>query len=252
MKIGIIGLGVVGRAIRSYHEINGDDIIGIDLMSSDWLLRECDGIYISVPSPSNEDGSCNIEILDDVLTRVYEIVGDLSIPLISKVTAPPEQYSQLGERYWQLVYCPEFLTAENANLDYLSTDHWIVGGGELRELAGRIISKLDNIVLTDIKTASLYKYMMNSYMAMKVTFMNEFHELAMHHGIKWDDIVRLSGYDRRIGASHMQVPGRDGVGWSGSCFPKDLAAISHELECIGILGIIAEVIRVNDLQRNSH
>jgi UDPglucose 6-dehydrogenase len=250
MKIGIVGLGVVGRAIRSYHEINGDEIIGIDISSSDWiLLRECDGIYISVPSPSNVDGSCNVEILSGVLSRIYEIVGDLPIPLISKVTAPPEQYSQLSERYWQLVYCPEFLTAENANLDYLTTDYWIIGG-ELGKVAGSIISKLDNIVLTDIRTASLYKYLMNSYLAMKVTFMNEFYELAMRHGIEWDEVLRLSEFDSRIGGSHMRVPGRDGMGWSGTCFPKDLSAIEYEMDRVGIRGIISEVIRINVLQRN--
>jgi UDPglucose 6-dehydrogenase len=71
--------------------------------------------------------------------------------------------------------------------------------------------------------------MMNSYLATKVTFMNEFQQLAEAEGVNWDELCSLSTYDMRIGRTHMDVPGPDGeYGWGGSCFPKDIAAIIEE------------------------
>ena len=83
--------------------------------------------------------------------------------------------------------------------------------------------------IVDIQTASLYKYMMNSYLATKVTFMNDFKLLADAEGVVWNDLKYLSTADSRIGNTHMDVPGPDGqYGWGGGCFPKDIAAIIME------------------------
>jgi UDPglucose 6-dehydrogenase len=83
--------------------------------------------------------------------------------------------------------------------------------------------------MTDIKSASLFKYMMNSYLATKVTFMNEFKKLADSEEVDWHGIKELSRHDYRIGTTHMDVPGPDGErGWGGACFPKDIAAIQME------------------------
>jgi UDPglucose 6-dehydrogenase len=80
-----------------------------------------------------------------------------------------------------------------------------------------------------IKVAALYKYMMNSYLAMKVTFMNDFKALADAEGIEFKDLKYLANHDDRIGYTHMDVPGPDGeYGWGGGCFPKDVSAIIME------------------------
>jgi UDPglucose 6-dehydrogenase len=87
----------------------------------------------------------------------------------------------------------------------------------------------EKFLLTDIKAASLYKYIMNSYLAVKVSFMNDFKMLADAEGVNWHDIKTLTTYDSRIGYTHMNVPGPDGqYGWGGGCFPKDVAAIIEE------------------------
>jgi UDPglucose 6-dehydrogenase len=71
--------------------------------------------------------------------------------------------------------------------------------------------------------------MMNSYLATKVTFMNDFKELADAHEVNWHEIKELARHDLRIGDTHMDVPGPDGeYGWGGACFPKDIAAITME------------------------
>jgi UDPglucose 6-dehydrogenase len=87
----------------------------------------------------------------------------------------------------------------------------------------------DMFIVVPIKTAALYKYMMNSYLATKVTFMNDFKNLADAEGVDIKDLKYLAGHDDRIGYTHMDVPGPDGqYGWGGGCFPKDIAAIITE------------------------
>jgi len=77
--------------------------------------------------------------------------------------------------------------------------------------------------------------MMNSYLATKVTFMNDFKLLADAEGIDWNDVKTLITYEDRIGKSHMDVPGPDGqFGWGGACFPKDIAAIIEESIELGL------------------
>jgi len=91
------------------------------------------------------------------------------------------------------------------------------------------------LIIVPIKVAALYKYMMNSYLAMKVTFMNDFKELADAEGVDFKDLKYLANNDDRIGYTHMDVPGPDGqYGWGGGCFPKDVAAIIEEAIDLGV------------------
>jgi UDPglucose 6-dehydrogenase len=77
--------------------------------------------------------------------------------------------------------------------------------------------------------AALYKYMMNCYLATKVTFMNDFKKIADVTNVEWSDLIYLASNDCRIGQTHMSVPGPDGkYGWGGACFPKDVSAIIKE------------------------
>jgi len=231
MQIGIIGYGYVGSAVSWAH--NNDELLINDpsLKESTPLEKfvSCDAVFICVPSPSTDDGHCDTSILEDVLSKleVHE-----SVPLISKVTAPPNIYEKLQEQYPNLVHAPEFLTAKNSVKDYMSPHLIVVGGHEtFADAASNIIaSAVDTsraeILITDIKSAALFKYMMNSYLATKVTFMNDFFNLAQAENIDWKEICDIAQFDKRIGSSHMGVPGNNGeFGWAGACFPKDIDAI---------------------------
>jgi UDPglucose 6-dehydrogenase len=237
MRIGIIGMGFVGSAIAFAHR--HDDLVTRDPKLKDSAaiseFNNCDAVYICVPSPSTEDGHCDTSILESVLKELIFLFINKEIPIISKVTAPPSAYDRLIKQYPNLVYCPEFLTAANAMTDYQNADYFIFGGHkEWCEKAAEIVRHgvpmvHDKLLITDIKTASLYKYMMNSYLAMKVTFMNDFAELADAHEIDFKKLTELSVLDHRIGPTHMAVPGPDRqYGWGGFCFPKDIAAICRE------------------------
>ena len=247
MRIGIIGFGYVGGAIAWAHR--DQDIIIRDpkLKASADLNKfvDCDAVFVCVPSPcvdpTLENGKCDTSILEQTLKELLFVLINKQIPIICKTTAPPSVYARLQKEYPNIVHCPEFLTAANNLTDYMNTEYFVLGGQydwcvKAREVIHLGVSVThDRFIITDIKTAALYKYMMNSYLATKVTFMNDFKLLADAEGIDWNDVKTLITYEDRIGKSHMDVPGPDGqFGWGGACFPKDIAAIIEESIELGL------------------
>ena len=247
MRIGIIGFGYVGGAIAWAHR--DQDIIIRDpkLKASADLDKfvDCDAVFVCVPSPcvdsTLENGKCDTSILEQTLKKLLFVLINKQIPIICKTTAPPSVYARLQKEYPNIVHCPEFLTAANNLTDYMNTEYFVLGGQydwcvRAREVIHLGVSVThDRFIITDIKTTALYKYMMNSYLATKVTFMNDFKLLADAEGIDWNDVKTLITYEDRIGKSHMDVPGPDGqFGWGGACFPKDIAAIIEESIELGL------------------
>ncbi len=244
MRIGIIGFGFVGQAIGWSYQHKAELVIRdpklVDSASLDQFV-DCDAIFICVPSPSTQDGHCDTAILEDTLKELLFVNINKQIPIISKVTAPPSVYARLQEQYPNLVYCPEFLTAANNVADYANSSYFVLGGDYDWCVKARAVIQLgiqlvhDQFTIVNIKTAALYKYMMNSYLATKVTFLNDFKLLADAEGVEWTDLKYLAEADRRIGNTHMDVPGPDAqYGWGGGCFPKDIAAIIMEAIDLGV------------------
>jgi UDPglucose 6-dehydrogenase len=264
LRIGIIGHGYVGSAISWSHR--ADDLIIRDPKIKDSAsldqFKDCDAIYVCVPSPpvdpSLENGHCDSSILEQTLKELLFVMIDNPIPIICKTTAPPSVYARLQEQYPTIVYCPEFLTAVNAVNDYANADYCVLGGDydwavKAREVIrhGRPMVQ-EKFTIVPIKVAALFKYMMNSYLATRVTFMNDFKLLADAEGIEWNDLVYLAKHDGRIGYSHMDVPGPDGqYGWGGACFPKDIAAILEEaLDLDTELQLLGRVEDINKQHRS--
>lgn len=237
MRIGIIGYGYVGQAIANAHSRDSLVIRDPKLENSASLEKftDCDGIFVCVPSPSTENGRCDTTILEQTLKDLLFVNINRQIPIICKTTAPPSVYKRLLIEYPNIIHCPEFLRAENHIADYQNTRYFVLGGNDFWIQKARDVIR-SGVKLTDssfsgvsIESASLFKYMMNCYLATKVTFMNEFKSLADREGVNWETIKMLSLYDNRIGSTHMDVPGIDGTyGWAGACFPKDIAAITME------------------------
>jgi UDPglucose 6-dehydrogenase len=257
LKIGIIGFGFVGGAVAWAYK-NADLVIRDpklqDSASLDKFLDR-DAIFICVPSPSTEDGHCDTSILEQVLKELlFVTIQNPKVVLISKTTAPPSVYKQLQQEYSNLVYAPEFLTQANAVIDYANATYCVIGGDydwavRAREVLvyGRKLTHNKHIIVT-IETASLYKYMMNSYLAAKVTFMNDFKKLADAENVEFKDLVYLAAHDDRIGTTHMEVPGPDGqYGWGGACFPKDVAAI--QMEALNLETELELLGRVEDINK---
>lgn len=238
MKIGIIGHGFVGSAIAHAYKKHELVIIDPKLSNSNTYsdLKNTDAIFICVPSPPTEHGYCDTTILESVLKNLILTKMDGDVPIISKTTAPPEAYARLQKQYPCLIHSPEFLVAATAIADYKYCKWMILGGHESSvKKSLSVISegcpdlRKDRILHTDIKTAAFYKYLMNCYLAAKVTFMNDFYELSIAEGVNWGAVKEISKLDDRIGTTHMNVPGPDGkYGWGGMCFPKDVEAICME------------------------
>jgi UDPglucose 6-dehydrogenase len=258
MRIGIVGFGFVGQAIGWAHRNDQLVICDPKLEDSAELTKflNCDAIFVCVPSPSTADGHCDTSILEQVLKEL-QVVTNKQIPIICKTTAPPTVYNRLQIIYPNIVHCPEFLTAANATEDYCNQDYCIIGGDYNWGVKARIVishgrpMNLEKFIIVSIKTAALYKYMMNCYLATKVTFMNDFKKIADVTNVEWSDLIYLASYDCRIGQTHMSVPGPDGkYGWGGACFPKDVSAIIKEATDLNVdCATISMIEMINKIHR---
>lgn len=256
-KIGIIGLGFVGGAIRDAMA-DECDLVLVDRDPKKGThkikdILECEGVFVCVPTPQGNDGKADTTILESVLQSLKDFKG----VIISKCTAPPDVYEKLNKKYPNLVHAPEFLTAANATRDYIAGKFAIIGGsvGAYLRDAERIIrlgqQSLDSVAHCSIQEASLAKYTINSFMSTKVIFMNEIYKLAKTTGQDYEKIAQMVTMDTRIGKSHMQVPGPDGqFGFGGACFPKDTAALLKYAQEQGVdLNVLDAAVKKNTLVR---
>ena len=257
-KIGIIGLGFVGSAIESSLEYSTKLVImdpakGRNATYKD--LIECSGIFVCVPTPQDDDGTCDTSILGGIL-RSLRSRGYTGV-IISKCTAPPNWYKAMNILYTNLVHVPEFLTAANAGIDYENGKFAFIGGripAYVRE-AERIIRmsqrSLETVFHCTADEAAMAKYAINSFMATKVVFMNELEALCSKTGIDYNTVAHMITKDQRIGSSHMQVPGPDGAyGFGGPCLPKDVNALLRYAEKTGtIMNVLDAAVKKNTLLR---
>lgn len=260
-RIVIIGLGFVGNAIHKSLDgwMSNETISLIDpgkgLNTPYRDIADYDAAFVCVPSPQSADGTADTSILENVLATLKQV--DFKGVIISKVTAPPTVYQRLQEIYPNLVHAPEFLTAANAEMDYRNGRFSIIGGSvtAYRNEAERVIrmsqESLNTVLHCSIQEAALTKYSINSFLATKVVFMNELALLANELDCDWNVIKEAVSLDRRIGTSHMQVPGPDGdYGFGGMCFPKDTSALLKCAEQVDAkLSILDTAVKTNLILR---
>lgn len=235
MRIGIIGhCGVVGAAYAQVYHNRGANIVGIDPADPDTHsyddLAGVKLVYVCVPSPTTSTGWCDTTVLKQTVTDLVAL--DLQVPIVCKTTALPEAYAELGALSEMVIHAPEFLRQAHAAQDVERAEFLVYGG---QDRVAKAVARLEaefvydayraRVAITDIKTAALYKYLRNSFLAAKVTFMNDFYNLARATGVDWKNVQHILERDGHIGPTHNAVPGTDGFGWGGACFPKDLTAL---------------------------
>jgi UDPglucose 6-dehydrogenase len=257
-KVGIIGKGIVGGAIANatapeaiLYIVDSDPEKGTHTYED---LFDCDGVFICTPTPQSADGKCDTSILLSVLDKLKGYKG----VIISKSTAPIDVYTKLSAEYPNLVHSPEFLTEAKAEQDYIDGKFAFIGGNipAYQREAERLIRlgqpSLSVVAYCTIGEAALAKYTINTFLATKVSFMNEIFALANKTNCNFDTVMDLVKVDNRIGRSHMQVPGPDGkMGFGGMCFPKDTAALSKFAEEQGvILSVLNAAIKSNKSLRD--
>ena len=245
-KIGIIGQGYVGTAVReimsNYYEIQTFDIDEkkSDTSSISELVTNNDIIFVCVPTPMKKDGSCDTSIVEDVVEKI-NFVGKDDTLVVIKSTIPPGTTNKLNKKYNYLsvVFNPEFLTEANFIEDFKNQDRIIIGGPRpATSIMKMIYSKAfpnAHIIKTGSITAEMVKYTTNTFLATKVSFANEIKMVCDKLNIDYDKVVEYAVHDERLGKSHWAVPGPDGkLGFGGSCFPKDLNALIKLSEDFGM------------------
>ena len=234
MNIGIIGQGFVGNAVfqkfKSFFKVYTYDVVS-EICNSSYndLVKNCKIIFICIPTPMNKDGSCNVELVRNVL---YKLNKETNAIVVNKSTVIPgstENFNQEFENL-QIVFNPEFLTERRAVEDFENQTRIILGGPRpattrLKEIYSVVFKKV-HYVKTGSKHAEMVKYITNCYLANKVSFANEMYQLAQALDLDYDKVLEYSLHDERLGTSHWAVKGPDGYcGFGGHCLPKDLNAL---------------------------
>ena len=225
-------------------------------------IKDAQVIFLALPTPPGEDGSADLKYILGVAKELGSLIkkGDYKV-IIDKSTVPVGTAEKVRkalmdnggiEGTFDIVSNPEFLREGVAVEDFMKPDRVVIGTSSekakiiLSELYAPFVRQGNPIIFMDEKSAELTKYAANSFLAMKITFMNEIAQLCELLGADVDMVRRGIGSDDRIGKRFL-FPG---IGYGGSCFPKDVQALAKSSTEVGYdFKILAAVMDVNEKQK---
>ena len=229
-KVGVVGGGVVGNAMM---QLCGPNTVVYDpnkpeLAGNKSSINGCDVVFICVPTPMADDGHCDTSIVEEAVAWVQAPL------LIIRSTVAPGTTDRLRERYNKhIVFQPEYLGETTAHVfGNMAERSFVVLGGTPEDVSQaadfykHYYNAMVRFYFGDAVTAEVCKYMENAFYAVKVTFMNEFFDIARVHGVDFNQLRELWLADPRISRDHTFVY-PDDRGFSGKCLPKDCNAIVH-------------------------
>ncbi len=260
MKIGILGQGYVGSAIKVGFETHYKNISIFDkynksrctVSSLKELTESSEVIFVCLPTPMKENGECDIGIVEKEIVRINKYSTHKKIVVI-KSTVPPSTTKKINNnnKNIDVIFNPEFLTERNFIEDFKKQNRIVLGGNKKPvDTVQQVYTKVfpnTTIIKTDSTTAEMIKYFTNTFLATKVSFANEMKIICNEIDVDYDEVVEYSLHDQRIGKSHLGVPGPDGkLGFGGSCFPKDINALIYFAKQKGIdLDVLKSVWETN-------
>jgi UDPglucose 6-dehydrogenase len=239
--------------------------------------RECEAIFIAVGTPQSEAGDADLSYVEAVaceiarsLTSYKVIVEKSTVPVYTNewITRSLER-NGVARHLFDVVSNPEFLREGTAVVDFLHPDRIVVGadsdraGAVLKRIylpltsgvyykrngaiAGpRTIVEPPPLLMTSTKSAEIIKHASNAFLALKISFINAVSNLCEATNANVEQVARGIGLDSRIGPKFL----RPGIGYGGSCFPKDIAAFRSVSEQLGIdFNLLTEVEKINSLQK---
>ena len=259
MKIAIIGHGFVGKAVD--YGFNNPDVEKFIIdPKGGWdisVLQDEDisFSFVCVPTPMGVDGKINSSIVEDTVDYLKHNVTGI---IIVKSTITPDIIDKIisGEYGNRVVYNPEFLTEKAANEDFVNPSLHVFGGD--KDTTKQVQALYEDyssckpcpVYHMTAKEASFVKYGINSYLASKVLWFNQFYDIVENHGANYNTVINAMTTDSRVGKSHTSVPGYDGKrGFGGACFPKDTSAF---LEFDKSFTVLREIITVNNAYRYAY
>lgn len=218
------------------------EYVGLNLVGTmEELTQQAEVIFVCVPTPMNPNGSASTKIVDRVVASIAEF--NRKNVVVIKSTVPPGTTQRLQMEFGSLagvIFNPEFLTEANYINDFKNQTRIILGGHNDR--AKSIVKQVYQHAYPNVKTiktsstiAEMVKYTTNTFLATKVSFANEIHDVCKELGVDYDKVIEYARYDERLGNTHWAVPGPDGhYGFGGSCFPKDINALIARMKELGL------------------
>lgn len=216
-------------------------------------------VFIAVPTPPQPDGSVDLSYIEKVAREIaavlkpgaYRVIVDKStVPVKTgeKVADTIRRYNKSGADF-DVVSNPEFLREGCAVADLMKPDRIVIGGNSDRAVA--LMKKVYEpfmapVIVTDINSAELIKHAANSFLALKISYINAVARICEASGADVEKVADGIGSDKRIGRNFLNA----GVGYGGSCFPKDIAAFIAISDQLGVpFDLLKEVQRINRNQR---
>jgi UDPglucose 6-dehydrogenase len=197
-------------------------------------IQHAEFVFIAVGTPSDVDGEADLQYVRAAAESVAEVM-DHSLILVNKSTVPVGTGDWVADIIkakqktpvpFSVVSCPEFLREGSAITDFMNPDRIVLGSLD-REAAERVahlhLPLRTTLVVTDLRTAEMIKYASNAFLATKISFINEIATICEALGADVKEVAAGMGFDKRIGRHFLDA----GLGWGGSCFPKDVKALAH-------------------------
>jgi UDPglucose 6-dehydrogenase len=223
-------------------------------------VRDADAVFIAVGTPSRRgDGHADLSFVFAAAKEVAEALAGYTV-IVTKSTVPVGTGDQVEEiirserpdAEFDVVSNPEFLREGAAISDFMRPDRVVIGAHseaarkQMRELYRPLYLNETPIIFTSRRTAELTKYAANTFLATKITFINEIADLCEKMGADVQDVARGIGLDGRIGSKFLHP----GPGYGGSCFPKDTLALVRTAQDVGSpIRIVETVVAVNDARK---
>ena len=215
-------------------------------------------VFIAVPTPQRPNGDADLSYIEKVAREIAGVLHSYRV-IVDKSTVPVKTGEKVAEsikRYnrhnaeFDVVSNPEFLREGCAVRDLMQPDRIVIGAQSERaiDLMKKVYEPfMAPILVTDINSAELIKHAANSFLALKISYINALSAICEASGADVEKVADGIGMDHRIGRSFLNA----GIGYGGSCFPKDLAAFITISEQLGVpFTLLKEVQRINAEQKN--
>ncbi|MDT8860341.1 UDP-glucose/GDP-mannose dehydrogenase family protein [Alkalihalobacillus sp. MEB130] len=214
-----------------------------------------DAIYIAVGTPQKEDGTADLRFIEAVAKDIAANITKEAV-VVTKSTVPigtnelvKKIITENTDTPVEVVSNPEFLREGSAVHDTFNGDRIVIGAES--EKAASLIEEINKpfgipVYKTDIRSAEMIKYASNAFLAVKISFVNEIANLCDKLGANVEDVAQGMGQDKRIGSMFLNA----GIGYGGSCFPKDTSALVQIADQVGMdFALLREVMNVNTKQQ---
>lgn len=221
--------------------------------SLDKTIISSDVLFVCVNTPQREDGSADMSFVEGVSRRIAENLNRYKL-IIEKSTVPVKTSKWIKRTInlyrrnkiaFDIASNPEFLREGSAVSDFLNPDRVILGveTERAKEILAKIYEKFkDRILITNIDTAELIKHASNSFLALKISYINLMSEMCERTDANIEQVAKGMGFDPRIGPLFLQA----GLGYGGSCFPKDIKALTKIGEDLGVnMNLLKEADGIN-------